>query len=66
MIKNKGQLKVQGLSEANLAYRSLKENWAGGRGRGTNEKEEKKKDPNDRKREDRRDGSGGRVLTEQA
>lgn len=33
---------------------------------GTNEKEEKKKDPNERKREDRRDGSGGKVFTEQA
>lgn len=63
MIRNKGQLKVQGWSEANLAYRSLKENWGGGE---TNEKEEKKKDPNERKREDRRDGSGGKVLTEQA
>lgn len=39
MIRNKGQLKVQGRSEVNLAYRSLKENWVWG-GAGTNEKEE--------------------------
>lgn len=47
MIRNKGQLKVQGRSKANLAYRSLKENWVwgggGGLGAGTNEKEEKKR-----------------------
>lgn len=42
MIRNKGQLTVHGQSEANLAYRSLKENCGVGE---TNKKEEKKKDP---------------------
>lgn len=44
MIWNKGQLKVQGRSEANLAYRSLKENWGGGGGaRGQMKKKKKRK-----------------------
>lgn len=43
MIWNKGQLKVQGQSEANLAYRSLKENWVWGGLRGQMKKKKKRK-----------------------